>query len=106
MSSFDTATVLITGAASGIGLALAERLKDARHLILVDRDAEALARLSFGNAEVHVGDVTSEAFWETADLSGLTHAVVNAGVATGGAITDLPSRNGGGCCRSIWMAPF
>ncbi|MBS0503844.1 MAG: SDR family oxidoreductase [Proteobacteria bacterium] len=90
MPGFDPATILITGAASGIGLALVERLRRAR-LILVDRDAEALNRAAaqIEHATLCAGDVTDEAFWNGLDLSGLTHAVVNAGVAGSGAIADL-----------------
>ena len=90
MTGFGNATILITGAASGIGLALAERLAGAR-LILVDRDAEALSRgaAHIEHAILAAGDVADEAFWDGLDLSGLTHAVVNAGVAGSGAIADL-----------------
>lgn len=91
MTSFAHATILITGAASGIGLALAQRLATARRLILVDRDAEQLARscAGFTNAVLLPGDVTSEAFWDSVDLAGLTHAAVNAGVASAAPIPDL-----------------
>lgn len=90
MPGFDHATILITGAASGIGLALAKRLAGAR-LILVDRDADALNRgaAHIEHAILAAGDVTDEGFWNGLDLSGLTHAVVNAGVAGSGAIGGL-----------------
>lgn len=85
---------LITGAASGIGLAVAQRLAtSAQRLVLVDRDADALAAVTLPcTLDLLPGDVTVEAFWDGAApyLSGLTHAVVNAGVAGAGAITDLP----------------
>ena len=82
---------LVTGAASGIGLATATLLADtAERLILVDRDADALARVALPcTVDLLPGDVADEDFWESAApyLGGLTHAVVNAGVA--GAIAGL-----------------
>ena len=84
---------LVTGAASGIGLATATLLADtAERLILVDRDADALARVALPcTVDLLPGDVADEEFWESAApyLGGLTHAVVNAGVAGAGAIASL-----------------
>ena len=84
---------LVTGAASGIGLATATLLADtAERLILVDRDADALARVALPcTVDLLPGDVADEEFWESAApyLGGLTHAVVNAGVAGAGAIAGL-----------------
>ena len=84
---------LVTGAASGIGLATATLLADtAERLILVDRDADALARVALPcTVDLLPGDVADEEFWESAApyLGGLTHAVVNAGVAGAGAIAEL-----------------
>ena len=84
---------LVTGAASGIGLATATLLADtAERLILVDRDADALARVALPcTVDLLPGDVADEDFWESAApyLGGLTHAVVNAGVAGAGAIASL-----------------
>jgi 2-keto-3-deoxy-L-fuconate dehydrogenase len=89
MTDFSSATILITGAASGIGAATA-RLFQAQgaRLILMDQDAAGLA--AFENTQRIIGDVADPALWQAADLSGLTHAVINAGVAKGGAaIADL-----------------
>ena len=85
--------VLVTGAASGIGLATATLLADsAERLVLVDRDADALAALTLPcSVDLVPGDVAEEAFWDEAApyLGGLTHAVINAGVAGAGAIAGL-----------------
>ncbi|MDP1028079.1 SDR family oxidoreductase [Sphingomonas sp. KR1UV-12] len=86
--------ILVTGAASGIGLATAMRLatEGAARLVLVDRDADALARIDMPcSIDLLPGDVADEAFWDAASpyLGGLTGAVVNAGVAGGGMIADL-----------------
>jgi NAD(P)-dependent dehydrogenase (short-subunit alcohol dehydrogenase family) len=91
MTDFSNDTILITGAASGIGLALAERLRSAKRLILVDRDAARLEKAcgAFGNACLHAGDVADEGLWEAIDLAGLTRAAVNAGVAGSGPIPEL-----------------
>lgn len=86
-------TVLVTGAASGIGLATAQVLRPtAERLILIDRDAVALDAIDMPGAIVRLaGDVADEAFWDAvqAELAGLTHAVINAGVAGAGAIAEL-----------------
>lgn len=91
---FTRRTALITGAASGIGLATAHHLANngAARLILVDRDAEALARVDLPcTLDLLPGDVADEAFWGQVSvrLDGLDHAVINAGVAGAGAIADL-----------------
>jgi 2-keto-3-deoxy-L-fuconate dehydrogenase len=93
MADFTDAKVLITGAASGIGAAVATRLAaaGARKLILVDQDEVKLRDFGFTlpcERQPIVGDVADEALWASADLTGLTHAVVNAGIAAGGAIAD------------------
>jgi len=87
-------TILITGAASGIGFATARAAADAgaARLILIDRDGEGLATATAGiAADRLVGDVADERFWQDAApmLAGLDHAVVNAGVAGAGAIVAL-----------------
>lgn len=87
---FTGKTILITGAASGIGLATAQALAaaGAARLVLADVDAPALAALAIDRAP---GDVRDEAYWDAAApmLRGLDHAVINAGVSGSGAIEDL-----------------
>lgn len=89
--------ILITGAASGIGRAVAERLAaDGSRLILVDHDGDTLhalaGRLDSSVSDYIVGDVADERLWDglAAELDGLTGAVVNAGVVGAGAIVDMP----------------
>ena len=91
---FDNQTILITGAASGIGAAAATRLANsgARKLILVDVDEDRVRDFAFSlpcERAVIGGDVADPALWRAADLTGLTHAVVNAGVASAGPIDTL-----------------
>lgn len=94
MSEFSSASILITGAASGIGAATATALAaaGARKLILVDVDEDRLRDFAFSlpcERQVIVGDVTDEQVWNKADLTGLTHAVVNAGVGAGQPIDEM-----------------
>jgi len=91
---FAGRSALITGAASGIGAAVALWL-DAHgisRLILVDQDEQGMAQLAL-RAEVlrHVGDVADPDFWESVapSLVGLDHAVLNAGIADGCPIVEL-----------------
>ncbi len=93
MSDFTQAIVLITGAASGIGAATATRLAEAgaRKLILMDRDEDKLRDFAFSlpcERQIRIGDVANESLWEREDLTGLTHAVVNAGIGAGGPIAE------------------
>lgn len=87
MPVFSGKSVLVTGAASGIGLALAQHFaaEGAARLILVDTSP---IPMDFAHEAV-TGDVRDEALWDRLDLAGLDHAVVNAGVAGAGAIADL-----------------
>lgn len=88
MSEFSGKTVLVTGAASGIGAACARWL-DAQgvgRLVLVDCDGGGLDNLELDCACRRVaGDVANEALWQRieSDLASLDHAVLNAGVAAG-----------------------
>jgi NAD(P)-dependent dehydrogenase (short-subunit alcohol dehydrogenase family) len=94
MPDFTDAIVLITGAASGIGAAVATQIANegARKLILIDMDEDRLRDFAFSlpcERQVLIGDVTDEQLWADADLTGLTHAVVNAGIGAGGPIEAL-----------------
>jgi 2-keto-3-deoxy-L-fuconate dehydrogenase len=94
MPDFTDAIVLVTGAASGIGAAVATRIANegARKLILIDMDEDRLRDFAFSlpcERQVLIGDVTDEQLWQDADLTGLTHAVVNAGIGAGGPIEGL-----------------
>ena len=93
MPGFDNAIVLITGAASGIGAATATLIANsgAKKLILLDLDEERLSDLGFTlpcERQIIIGDVADEQLWQRADLTGLTHAVVNAGIGAGGRIDE------------------
>ena len=84
--TFTGKTAMITGAASGIGRAVAEHLaaNGAARLILIDRDAAALDALSLECVSDRVvGDVSDEALWTHAApaLGDLDFAIINAGVA-------------------------
>ena len=84
--------ILITGAASGIGRAVAE-LFASRGFGLLLVDLSDLSNVASGHAAAQRlrGDVADERFWSAneANLEGLTHAVVNAGVSSGGPIDTL-----------------
>jgi NAD(P)-dependent dehydrogenase (short-subunit alcohol dehydrogenase family) len=88
VSDFASARILVTGAASGIGAATARLLSErGAQLVLMDRDAASLPSLR--GSEQLIGDVADPNLWAGADLSGLTHAVVNAGIGAGGPIEDM-----------------
>lgn len=84
--------ILITGAASGIGRAVAE-LFASKGFDLVLVDLADLADVVPHYTSIHRinGNVADESFWSGNDgaLAGLTHAVVNAGVSSGGPIDTL-----------------
>ncbi|HST35434.1 MAG TPA: SDR family NAD(P)-dependent oxidoreductase, partial [Allosphingosinicella sp.] len=94
MTSFTDAIILITGAASGIGAATATRLANAgvKKLVLADRDEDRLRDFAFSlpcERQMMIGDVADEHLWAQEDLTGLTHAFVNAGIGAGGPIAEL-----------------
>lgn len=91
---FTGRTALITGAASGIGAATARWLdrQGIARLILIDLDGDGLSTLDLScEVETHGADVADEAFWQTLEprIDRLDHAVVNAGIGTGGKIAEL-----------------
>lgn len=92
---FSGKSALVTGAASGIGLAVAGSLAKAgaASLILTDRIAQTLEEASteFAGAVRLAGHVADEGFWNDAmpHLAGLDLAVINAGVSGSGAIDTL-----------------
>src|SRR5258706_2757201 len=99
MPNFANAIALVTGAASGIGAAVATRLAadGARKLILTDLDEDRLRDFAFSlpcERQMLIGDVADEAMWASADLTGLTHALVNAGIGAGGPIADTSLAGG------------
>lgn len=83
---------LITGAASGIGRSTAELLHaQGQRLVLVDLADLGAMLPGDGKVTRLKGSVADEQFWATnsAELDGLTHALVNAGVSSGGPIDQL-----------------
>lgn len=90
---FTGRSVLITGAASGIGAASARWLdaRGAGELVLVDIDQAGLDRLEL-SCRVHrfAGDVADPPLWERieSEVPRLDHALINAGVANGGLLAD------------------
>lgn len=91
---FTGRKMLITGAASGIGAACARLMAErgAAQLVLTDIDRTALDALALDTETVRLaGDVSDPAHWDEVapHLAGLDHAVLNAGVASGGPISAL-----------------
>ncbi|VWX51313.1 SDR family NAD(P)-dependent oxidoreductase [Novosphingobium sp. 9U] len=94
LAGFAGRTALVTGAASGIGAAVALALDAAgiERLLLVDQDADGMERLTLScTVERWAGDVADEALWNSieAKLGTIDHAVLNAGVADGAPIVGL-----------------
>ena len=92
--SFAGRSALITGAASGIGAAVAQWLgsQGIAELALVDLDTAGMAALGLPcQTRCFAGDVADPALWERieVELPRLDHALINAGVANGGALTGL-----------------
>ena len=96
---FAGRSALVTGAASGIGAASARALavRGAAKLFLVDVDGAGLDALDlspYSGCEVHriTGSVADQALWADLDprLTGLDHALVNAGIGSGGPIASIP----------------
>lgn len=94
LNDFAGRSALVTGAASGIGAACAQALaaRGATKLFLVDVDEAGMAALDL-NCEVEaiVGSVADEALWDALEpkMAGLDHACINAGIGSGGKVTDL-----------------
>ena len=84
---------LVTGAASGIGAACIKRLvrAGADRFVLVDREPLESAALALASdCTTFRGDVADPALWDEVEASAgpLDWAVLNAGVAAGGPITE------------------
>lgn len=87
---FSGKSILVTGAASGIGRAIAERCAREGAVRLVLTDLQPLDDSEFGCAvDWLAGDVADDGFWQSADIGRIDHAVINAGVAGAAAIQDL-----------------
>ncbi len=94
IQDFAGRSALVTGAASGIGAACAKALaaRGATTLFLVDVDGAGLDALDLpGDVHRIVGSVADEALWQAIEprLTGLDHAIVNAGIGSGGAIASV-----------------
>ncbi|GGB04534.1 SDR family NAD(P)-dependent oxidoreductase [Allosediminivita pacifica] len=99
---FDSKTVIVTGAASGIGAATARRFaEEGANLVIVDMDETDLDRVADdlppGRVRSICGDTSGKAVMEEAvqkatDVFGGVDVVVpNAGYATTGTISDVTS---------------
>ena len=93
-SEFKGKVALVTGAASGIGAAMARWLDDRGigRLILIDMDRAGLDALGLSCPVSPLGgDVADPSLWKLLerDLPQLDFAVLNAGIASSGEIVDL-----------------
>lgn len=94
-ADFSGRSALVTGAASGIGAACARALaaRGCARLVLVDVDGAGMDALDLGACEVHriTGSVADAGLWQAVApaLAGLDHAVVNAGIGSGGTIASV-----------------
>ena len=96
MSRFTGRLALVTGAASGIGLAVSRRLcEEGARLVLIDKNSDALEKagdeLGASVAAAYTGDIADETLWDelAPSLDGLDLAVVNAGVAGAAPIAEM-----------------
>ena len=96
---FSGKTALVTGAASGIGAAVAVALAEAgvAKLVLVDIDKDALGAMRMDcEVATFAGDVADEALWDRieSECGPLDLALLNAGIAGEGApIAKMPLSN-------------
>ena len=71
--NFQSALVPVTGAASGIGLAVCRRLRqEGATPLLIDRDA---ARLAAAVADIYAGDADASRYGYQVDVSDAAHII-------------------------------
>jgi len=94
IQDFAGRRALVTGAASGIGASCARTLaaRGCSELVLIDIDRDGLDALDLPcKTRLIAGSVADPQLWSDleTDLGQLDHAVVNAGVGSGGKIAEL-----------------